>query len=498
MKQILFLVIVFIATFGAKGQTVVIQCQGNATCFFTDPEPFNTIYIANINDGDKTISNGWSRNLPEWTPVGGTVGAVPSGVQTAAAWLNTPNTPQKTIQVKVTYKKAGQNDVVVQNTQNVTVKHIGKIMSATIQNGNPATLTGSGLTTQIPCGTAPFTVSVPTPVTDPAQSVTYTVQWTQGWSVSSSSASSNVFTVTPLNGGDGIVTINAKRTDGTVFQSFDVGFSRSNAAVGDPTINLAWGGPIICAGNTRYLTGVAANATSFVWSPVSTATLYSPSTNVNYAYATFNATTTLTLTVDNGCGQPKTVTKVINVGAPIFSTATVNGTPQQYPNYIQNPAFLSVNSDELTASFSYQIAAYNGSISPISWSPGGRSVYAYAYPFVQIQANTTNICGTNSTMFYLYNVTTYYRMASPNPAQNTISVEMEKELGQQALVSVKLISHGRNSVERSFTAEDARRTNHFNSSNKIDFDVTNLPRGTYYLMIDFKGEKKFKETIVLN
>jgi hypothetical protein len=382
-----------------------------------------------------------------------------------------------------------------------THQHQGK----TIFDFNKMTLVGtnflqenivSGSTISIPCNVTSLNLEVNQPTTVDGQNVDYT--WTGPFIPGGQITTNNVrtLTVTPT-GGDGMIKVRATRADRDCwFQDYVINYTRP--VVGDPTINLAWGGPIVCVGNTRFVTGVAANATSFVWAPVNTASLYAPSTNVNYAYVQFNSTTTLTLTVNNACNVPKTITKVINVGPPTFSTATVNGAPQQTPNYIQNPAFLSVNSDDLTASFSYQIAAYNGSISQIPWSPGGRSVYAYAYPFVQIQANTTNICGTNSTMFFLYNVTTFYRMASPNPAQNTISVELEKELGQQALVSVKLISHGRNAVERSFTAEDVRRTNHFERSNKIDFDVANLPRGTYYLMIDFKEGKKFKEIIVLN
>jgi hypothetical protein len=75
---------------------------------------------------------------------------------------------------------------------------------------------------------------------------------------------------------------------------------------------------------------------------------------------------------------------------------------------------------------------------------------------------------------------------------------LDKESAKETLVSVKFVSHGRNAIERSFTAEDARRTNHFEKSNKIDFDVANLPRGTYYLLLDFKNYKTLKETIVLN
>jgi hypothetical protein len=67
-----------------------------------------------------------------------------------------------------------------------------------------------------------------------------------------------------------------------------------------------------------------------------------------------------------------------------------------------------------------------------------------------------------------------------------------------ALVSVKLVSHGRNATERIFNPSNARRATHFERSNKVDFDVANLPRGTYYLLIDFKDQKTFKEIIVLN
>jgi hypothetical protein len=371
------------------------------------------------------------------------------------------------------------------------VKHIGDILSVNVQNGNPATVSVSGSTVQLPCGNAPFTITTTPPVTSPSQPIIYSGNLPVGWTGTSSTPTSNVVTITP-NSTDGRVTIFANRSDGTLVKEFKIDFTRPAASqLGDPTIDFTFGSPITCVGDTRLMTCAATNATSFVWSPISTGTIFTP--NAATGMIKFDAKTTLTLTV-NGCGTSKTVSKVIEVGPPTISPKVNNG-PLQIPNYIQNPGFMQLNPTQSGLTFNWQILNGTGNI----YQSGYGQVYAYAYPFLRVQGTATNVCGSTSATFYLSNISSsFYRMASPNPTQNTISVEMEKELGEQALVSVKLISHGRNSIARSFTAEDARRSNHFNSSNKVDFDVSNLPRGTYYLMIDFKGEKKFKETIVLN
>jgi hypothetical protein len=498
MKQILIFITTLIFSFSLKGQTVNIVCN-TANCFFTDPAPFITIYTANINDGDKTTSNGWSRLTPQWFAVGGTDNPILGGIQGNVAWSNTPNTPQKTIQVVVTYTKTGQNNVVVQNTQNVTVKHIGKILSATIQNGSPATINGSGLTVQIPCGTAPFTISVPAVVTNPSQTVNYSSNVPSNFGSSQASATSNVFTITPSAGGGGIVRINAKRTDGTVIQSFDINLSTSSAEVGSPTITAVAGSDeLMCANDYGIFLAAATNATSFTWSTSGSIfrTVVSPSAALVEPSTSGGASGILTLTANNACGvsKSKSTSKTIFTGPPTV-TPTVNWGPLYYPNYIQNPCFLKLSTNETGLTYNYQVINGTGNI----YGSGDPSqVYVYAYPFVRIEGTATNRCGSRSNTFYLQNGTPYYRMASTNPTQSTISVELDKESAKETLVSVKFVSHGRNAIERSFTAEDARRTNHFERSNKVDFDVSNLPRGTYYLLIDFKNYKTFKEIIVLN
>jgi hypothetical protein len=496
MKRIINIHIFVIATaISVFGQNINIQCDNNnssSACFLAEPAPVESSYFANIDDGGRSSFNGWSKSNPVWTTPGDANAAlIQTGTTAKVKWSNTPNTPIRKIKVKVVYSKGSETPVTIEVEKEVLVKHIGDILSVNVQNGNPSTVTVSGSTVILPCGNAPFTITTTPPFTSPTQTVFFNANLPAGWTGVSSPSSTNIGIITP-NSTDGMITIFANRSDGTLIKEFKINFSRPAASqLGDPTINFTYGSPVTCNGQTRLMTGAAANATSLSWSPISTGTIFTP--NAATGMIQFNSTTTLTLTA-NGCGQSKTVSEVIKVGPPTISPAVNNG-PLQIPNYIQNPGFMALNPNQSGLTFNWEILNGTGNI----YQSGYGQVYAYAYPFLRVQGTATNVCGSTSATFYLSNISSgYYRMVSSNPTQNTISVEMEKELGQLALVSVKLISHGRNSVERSFTDADARRTNHFDRSNKIDFDVSNLPRGTYYLLIDFKGEKKFKEIIVLN
>jgi hypothetical protein len=510
MKHIFVFIIIFISTFSLKGQTVVIECQGGAgatDCFLTDPAPFNTPYVANINDGNRTSGNGWSRQTPIWDATGGIDNTLNSGVQTNAQWTNSPNTPQKKIKVSVTYKKTGQNDTTVTNEKNVTVKHIGAIASMTFSGSISSSVSGSGLTVGLPCTTNSLTITIPTPVTDPAQSLIYS------WAVSPSSwtgsSSSNTITITPLIGGDGTVTINAKRTDGTVVRSFSVNFSRSAFEVTKPIITdyFSPGTELeaVCVNYIKFYRSQSTNATTYKWTVSPSGALLFPNgdtfENVLVSVPSERRKAVLTLTASNNCGAAtiKSTSTDVFIGKPEIVTATVNGGSQSYPNYIQNPCLLNIGAEsggETGLTYDWQVLSASGS--GAIYYNGYNQVSAYAYPFAQIQGKISNQCGNNTTTFYIQNGSPYYRMASTNPTQSTISVEIDREVAKLTLVSVKLVSHGRNAIERSFTAEDAQRTNHFDRSNKIDFDVANLPRGTYYLLIDFKNYKTIQETIVLN
>jgi hypothetical protein len=134
-------------------------------------------------------------------------------------WKNEPNSPQRKLKVTVKWV-SGTDEITRTDEKVVTVKHIAPIASMTFTGAISTSVNSSGQTVPLPCTTNPLTITVPTPFTDPAQAVTYSwVVSPGGWTGSSPS---NTITITPLIGGNGTVTVNAKRTNGTVIQSFTV------------------------------------------------------------------------------------------------------------------------------------------------------------------------------------------------------------------------------------------------------------------------------------
>ena len=190
-KVIIALAFLFYAGFVfGQNPTVNILCS-SVNCFFTDPSPETAFYNAIVNDGAFTSANGWSKTtIPiSWITIGG--GAIVSGQGTTlgvCSWSNTPNTPIKKIKVTVTYTKTGQANVTATDEQIVIVKHIAPITSITVTGASPSSPSNGG-TTSIPCGTGSFTMSVPTPVTDPVATVTYTWITPNGWTGSSTTNS---------------------------------------------------------------------------------------------------------------------------------------------------------------------------------------------------------------------------------------------------------------------------------------------------------------------
>lgn len=130
-------------------------------------------------------------------------------------------------------------------------------------------------------------------------------------------------------------------------------------------------------------------------------------------------------------------------------------------------------------------------------TPNSNAVSAYAYPFVQIQAATSNQCGSGETRtFYLYDISNgYYRMASPNPTTNIISTDV---IVMDALKKVTLVSDARPGIVRMYNANGSLNADTHRNNNLLSFDVGNLPRGRYYLNFVFEGKKTFTEIIDLN
>ena len=493
-KAIIFLF--FVSQFIAlNGQTVNIGCSGGADCFSVTPCATPNTYLANINDGSRTVTsgtNGYSRDV-SWSSAGAKSSAIAAGDNStySVTWTNQPNSTADfvTLRVKYSHNTNSADTLTVYAQKAVTVKYMAPISQMSI-NGVVASQTQAN---SVACGTQPITIGVPTPTTNPSSGITYTWFLPSGWSFAPGSpTNSNTISVNPSAGTSDNILVQARRNDVPCLQeSYLISVTRPLA--GTPTLT---GVPTasICIGSYFYLIGNTTNATSYTWS--TTGALSNTFSDNGFAeiLTTSGTSGTVTFTVDNSCLSPKRVTQTIYVGPPAITSATVDWQPLAYPNYINNPGFLTitVNNSE-GSSTNWTLLNGSGNI----YYAGQNQVSVYAYPFMRVEGVTSNQCGTGEARtFYVQDISNgYYRMASPNPATSIISSDI---LAMDALKKVTLVSAARPGIVRMYNANGSLNADTHRNNNILSFDTGNLPRGLYYLNFFFEGNRNFTEQIELN
>ena len=495
MKNILLIIvcnIFFIVE--SFGQTAEIQCfAGGLNCF--QPDPGTSIsYTVHVTDNGQ----GWHFKAATWeaTPTSAVTSASPNGSTFEVIWANVNNSVQKKVKATVTVERNKPDNTIESKTltvieQNVSVKYISPITQLTISGSGISTSTlASGNTIQLACGQQSLNLSIPTPTTDPFSPITY--QWEFPWGIVTTSGPS-ISTTSDVGQADGIVFARAKRTDGTFVQVFYFNIIRPRAGI--PTIT---GIPSnsLCAGSYVLLDASAANSYSFTWT--TTGALSIPFAISNSAYVVpsgSGSSGTVTVTANNACQlSQQSVAYTIYVGPPVITSATVDWLPLAYPNYINNPGFLTINvNNAVGSSTNWTLLNGSGNI----YYAGQNQVSVYAYPFMRVEGVTSNQCGTGEARtFYVQDISNgYYRMASPNPATSIISSEI---LAMEGLKKVTLVSAARPGIVRMYNANGSLNADTHRNNNLLSFDTGNLPRGLYYLNFFFEGNRNFTEQIELN
>ncbi len=497
MNKILIIAFSIFCTTLALGQTVSISCNPTSSnCFNIDPECVIALYdlgVASSPDGTWTRSINWDVD-----PVvdGAIIG--PDNASTVnVRWENTSNTTIKRIKVTVTWKKLGNNDIVRTAERVVTVKHIAPISNITITGGGVSGAYSNNATVPVPCGTRTFTLTAAPPTTSPSTSVVY--QWVlpSGWSGSSTT---NSITVTaPAGSTDQLISLRYRRSDYNCFlQYFDLLMDRPQ--VGFPSIS-GLNNDVICSGESKTLTGSATNATSFSWSGTSGIT----ATPNNTANTTLSATQsgTLTLTVNNACQAPQSVNQSIQAGTPTVYNPVPSGTF----NYINGSAYISVQSLSPCASYHWRIFGGSGYLYPNSGGCNytfnginynkGNAANVSTSDFVRVEVDIANRCGVGiGHTFYLQNGSGYL-MTSSNPATNTVSLQFTSEFTAERVKSVELIKDGDLRTTHVFKPGNGAELSAFRANRTVNFDVTNLTRGKYYLHVVYEDGKKFSEILIL-
>ncbi len=341
MKILVFIIGIFFISFSfVKGQTVVIDCtspSSGTNCFLVNPEEQNgyTDIVTNIPTGYSISSTSW-----EATPTGDRKDLLgESSSFFKLTWLNKNNATTKKVKVTIVFSNGTPSQNITKTDEKtVVVKYIGAITSMTLSGdvtANPA----NNSTLSIPCGVKLATISVPTPATDPNVGVTYTWSLPSGWNGSSTSNTISVET----NAGqtNGTISVVTRRNDGIFTQSYAVKITRpvvGTATIsGIPSTNLCYNSAIPISAN-------ATNAYIYNWSTTGAVTTgWAISNSVIILSGSTGSSGTITLSADNACQSPQSETRTIYVGPPAITSATVDWLPLAYPNYINNPGFLTIN-----------------------------------------------------------------------------------------------------------------------------------------------------------
>lgn len=496
-------------------RTVLGLCQTDPTVtmsgtFNTDPT-ISVGYVIAVTDGSFTTADSFTRQPIVWLPTGPTTGTIPQGgLTTSVIWQNTPNSPQKKIKATVTYKsfkKVPAPDKVVSDERIVTVKYLSPVTGLIFSGGgvsptNPANNT----TITIPCnaGTISLNATQATPLTDPSSAITYT------WTLPNPIMPTSTGTITFDGSGtsDGIIKVSAKRNDGSFVTEFTVNFVRprvnsialSGAGVYPSGVSGNNDGYTeICAGTSKNVTITAAGATTFSWT-LPTGSISASPTNSSIASISSNSSTggSITASVDNACLSPKTAILYVQSTTPSISGSTINGVSNAGSTFILfgTSANIAVSTPGFGTIFTW---VKNAPFNSNNIYPNYNTCLAYLAPnsYVNVTANTSNNCGSGQSRNFSIYRPTMGMMVSPNPATTTLSVTMDKVVASSFLKTMNIVSDRGATVVRTFDVGNAQKSKYFEQNEKVDFDVANLPRGTYYLIATYTDGKTDKETIIL-
>jgi PKD-like domain len=494
MKNIIILLFSAFCLNNLYSQSVTISCDPSNPFCFTNVEP-NTALKYKANPVGFSAAATFL-----WTPVGGT--STTTGQVCTVNWNNTPNTPAHSIKVTVT----DTNNTTATFTQIVIVKHIGNISTVTASGGGVTqSAVGNNSTLNIPCGATTFTLSVTPPTTDPVAVVNYT--WNFPWGTQTVNTPS--ITTTSSAGGSNTITLTAKRVDGTTTTSvFTMSIVR-------PTVsNISFSGTgvypsgvfgnndgyvVICPGAPRSVTVSGTNATSFSWTLPTGSVSASPSNSSTTTVSTSsNAGGSITASVDNACLSPKTAILYVTSITPTLGTSTINGTANSGSTFILfgTSAQIAVSTPTFGTVCTW---VKNAPFNTNNIYPTYNTCQAYLAPnsYVNVTVNTSNTCGSGQSRNFSIYRPTMAMMASPNPATSTLSITMDKVVASSFLKTMNIVSDRSATVVRTFDVGNAQKSKYFEQNEKVDFDVANLPRGTYYLIATYTDGKTDKETIIL-
>lgn len=196
------------------------------------------------------------------------------------------------------------------------------------------------------------------------------------------------------------------------------------------------------------------------------------------------STATITATVSTGC-ETLTFNRSVTTGLPTITSLALNGN-SSFPQAV-NPNSnytLSASTNDPSSTYSFSVVGGSGNMN-VSLSQSGSNCGVYVTGTSgskYVRVTVTNSCGSYSEDVVLY-IPSGYR-AYPVPAKDVLTVEFTDTQEKFALPDeMYLVGEEQSETVRRVNISEVYERRGFRGGNKIDFDIRNLPRGTYYLKV---------------
>ena len=223
-------------------------------------------------------------------------------------------------------------------------------------------------------------------------------------------------------------------------------------------------------------------------SPFGIVQINSPNSNSTTLTNISSGVITLTATINNTCGTYQVSTQV-TVGNPL--TGTINQGGILTPMYTVN----SISAGPTSVSFQWPgvsgISCYQSSSNP-PVSQTGFIYYAYNNSFWFTlsagQSITVNFSGTGCSGTTIatrsFTVSGHHYIVTPNPATNTFTISPNTQSGNPKTLNAQESSGGIRLVTITDVTGVVRQSQSFaGNTNTVQMNVSNLPRGNYFVEI---------------
>lgn len=273
-------------------------------------------------------------------------------------------------------------------------------------------------------------------------------------------------------------------TFGDLSHNNEMGYGRVNAlkalekAAGAPIT-----GPALICNNSGYTLTAFPAGSSAVWSA-------SPGLSMNGNVATRQngysgaGTVTATVTVPNACA-PIPVRRTIWVGNPNLSK-TINGVNSGTTSVTAGSSYnLAASSSSPSTTFNYNNYAGSGNMTIDLYTPNNPTTQMYVYSnstygLRQVKVTATNSCG-NYAEDFVFLLESGFKVY-PNPATEKITLEFANAAMLAAMPSkIELFAEKFAQPVRSVVIKEVFDRIGLQEGNKLHLNVSDLPRGTYYL-----------------